>query len=94
MLSALNNAGATVVLITHHLYLLPGRVERLVVLDAGEVVFDGALRDAFYDRQSMNAAGLEAPQTVRFAEEIPSLAERRPLDASDLARIYATAEAA
>jgi energy-coupling factor transport system ATP-binding protein len=94
MLSALNHAGATVVLITHHLYLLPGRVERLVMLDAGRVAFDGPLRDAFYDRTSMKAAGLEAPQTVRFAEEIPSLAARRPLDAADLARFYGALKAA
>jgi energy-coupling factor transport system ATP-binding protein len=94
MLSALNHAGATVVLITHHLYLLPGRVERLVMLDAGRVIFDGPMRDAFYDRQTMSAAGLEAPQTVRFAEGIPSLAALRPLGASDLARIYGTSKAA
>jgi energy-coupling factor transport system ATP-binding protein len=94
MLSALNHAGATVVLITHHLYLLPGRLERLVMLDAGRVIFDGPMRDAFYDRRTMNAAGLEAPQTVRFAEDIPSLAAWRPLDAADLARIYGVSKAA
>jgi energy-coupling factor transport system ATP-binding protein len=58
MLSALNRGGATVVLITHHLYLLPGHVERLVMLDAGRVVFDGPMRDAFYDRPTMRSAGL------------------------------------
>jgi hypothetical protein len=52
------------------------------------------MRDAFYDRKTMNAAGLEAPQTVRFAEGIPSLAAWRPLDAGDLARIYGASKAA
>jgi energy-coupling factor transporter ATP-binding protein EcfA2 len=94
ILSALNHAGATVVLITHHLYLLPGQVERLVMLDGGRIIFDGPMRDAFYDRQTMNAAGLEAPQTVRFVEDIPSLATWRPLGANDLARIYRASEAA
>ena len=94
ILADLNRAGATVVLITHHLYLLPGRVERLVMLDGGRIAFDGAMRDAFYDRQTMNAAGLEAPQTVRFVEGIPSLAASHPLGPDDLARLYNTPEAA
>lgn len=94
ILSDLNRDGATVVLITHHLYLLPGRVERLVMLDDGRVIFDGSLRDAFYDRRTMNAAGLKAPQTVRFAEGIPSLAGWRPLGAGDLAHICGVSRAA
>ena len=94
ILTAVNRAGATVVLITHHLYLLPGQVERLVMLDGGRIIFDGPMNDAFYDRQTMNAAGLEPPQTVRFAEHIPSLADWRPLGADDLARIYRASEAA
>lgn len=94
ILADLNRAGATVVLITHHLYLLPGRVERLVMLDGGRVVFDGPMRDAFYDHETMNSAGLEAPQTVRLVENIPALARSRPLGADDLARLYAASEAA
>src|SRR5690606_34468896 len=55
MLSSLNRAGATVVLITHHLYLLPGQVERLTMLDGGRIVFDGPIQDAFYDSHTMKA---------------------------------------
>ncbi|CCV15147.1 energy-coupling factor transporter ATPase [Mesorhizobium sp. STM 4661] len=85
MLRALNRMGKTVVLITHHLYLLPGYVDRLVVMDGGRIVGDGALRDVFYDNSAMAAAGLVPPQTVRFAEHVPALGVARPLGPDDLA---------
>ena len=87
MLCTLNRLGKTTVLITHHLYLLPGFVERLVVMDAGKIVLDGPLRDVFYDRQGLKSAGLMPPQTVRFAEGFPGLRALRPLGPDDLANL-------
>jgi energy-coupling factor transporter ATP-binding protein EcfA2 len=84
-LCTLNRLGKTTVLITHHLYLLPGFVERLVVMDAGKIVLDGPLRDVFYDREGLEMAGLMPPQTVRFAESFPGLRALRPLGPDDLA---------
>ncbi|MET3577491.1 energy-coupling factor transport system ATP-binding protein [Mesorhizobium robiniae] len=84
MLQALNGMGKTVVLITHHLYLLPGFVDRLVVMDGGKIVRDGALRDVFYDGDAMEAAGLVPPQTVRFGQHVPALRAARPLGPDDL----------
>lgn len=95
VLAALNRTGKTVVLITHHLYLLPGFVERLVVMDAGRIVADGPLRDVFYDRDRMLQAGLRPPQTVRFAGAVPALAGLQPLGPDDLAaRLGLSMEAA
>ncbi|CCV08174.1 ABC transporter related [Mesorhizobium metallidurans STM 2683] len=85
MLRTLNRMGKTVVLITHHLYLLPGYVDRLVVMDGGRIVGNGALRDVFYDNSAMEAAGLVPPQTVRFAGHVPALGVARPLGPDDLA---------
>jgi energy-coupling factor transport system ATP-binding protein len=87
MLRMLNRLGKTTVLITHHLYLLPGFVERLVVMDAGKIVLDGSLRDVFYDRKGLEMAGLMPPQTVRFAESFPALRALRPLGSDDLASL-------
>jgi energy-coupling factor transport system ATP-binding protein len=87
MLRTLNRLGKTTVLITHHLYLLPGFVERLVVMDAGKIVLDGPLRDVFYDRDRMEMAGVIPPQTVRFAEGFPALRALRPLGPDDLANL-------
>lgn len=87
ILGTLNRLGKTTVLITHHLYLLPGFVERLVVMDAGKIVLDGSLRDVFYDRERLETAGLMPPQTVRFAEGVPGLRALRPLGPDDLASL-------
>ncbi|PDQ21924.1 ABC transporter [Mesorhizobium sanjuanii] len=90
MLRTLNRMGKTVVLITHHLYLLPGYVDRLVVMDGGRIVGDGTLRDVFYDNSAMEAAGLVPPQTVRFAGHVPALGVARPLGPDDLAAMLGT----
>ena len=87
ILCTLNRLGKTTLLITHHLYLLPGFVERLVVMDAGKIVLDGSLRDVFYNRDRLDMAGLMPPQLVRFAESVPALRALRPLGPDDLANL-------
>ncbi len=94
ILRTLNRLGKTTVLITHHLYLLPGFVERLVVMEDGRIVLDGALRDVFYDEQALARAGLAPPQTVRFAERIPALRDLRPLGPDDLAALLGVSQVA
>lgn len=84
-LRTLNHLGKTVVLVTHHLYLLPGFAERLVVMNGGKVVLDGPLRDVFYESAALKQAGVIPPQTVRFAESIPALRDLHPLGPHDLA---------
>ncbi|MBZ9675489.1 ABC transporter ATP-binding protein [Mesorhizobium sp. ES1-1] len=85
MLRTLNQKGKTVVLITHHLYLLPGYVSRMVVMNGGRIVRQGGLRDVFHDGPAMASAGLVPPQTVRFAEHVTGLSAARPLGPDDLA---------
>lgn len=84
-LKDLNDLGKTVVLVTHHLYLLPGFTERLVILSAGRVVLDGPLRHVFYESDGLKQAGVIPPQTVRFAESVPALRDLRPIGPGDLA---------
>lgn len=92
-LKALNDLQKTVVLITHHIYLLPGFAERLIVMNGGKVVLDGPLRDVFYD-STLQQAAIIPPQTVRLAERTAGLRELRPLGPQDLAaRLGLAAEA-
>jgi energy-coupling factor transport system ATP-binding protein len=93
VLGALNRRGKTVVLITHHLYLLRGYVDRLVVMSGGRVAVDGRLRDVLYDEAAMDAAGLAPPQTVGLARGLPWLEDLRPVNAADI-REAASAPAA
>jgi energy-coupling factor transport system ATP-binding protein len=65
--------GKTVVVITHHLYLMPEYAERVVVLDQGQVVSDAPLREAFYAIQKLRNHTLEPPPTVFLAQAISRL---------------------
>ena len=81
----LNQAGRTIVLVTHHLYLLPGYAKRMIVMKDGRIALDGPLADVFYARE-LRAASLAPPQTVSFAGTIDTLSHEgcRPLCAADL----------
>ena len=83
----LHQAGLTIIVITHHLYLLPGYAERLVVMGKGQVMLDGPLREVFYQTEKLRETYLTAPQVIRFAKAIQpgTDIELRPLAASELA---------
>lgn len=83
----LHQAGKTIIVITHHLYLLPGYAERLLVMGKGRMLLDAPLRDAFYETEKLRQTFLTAPQVIQLAEAIqpdttPNL---RPLTAQELA---------
>lgn len=66
----LHHAGKTVVVITHHLYLLPGYAERLVAMGEGRLLLDAPLRTAFYETATLRQTFLTPPQLVQFVEAI------------------------
>ena len=82
----LHQAGKTIIVITHHLYLLPGYAKRLIVMGKGKVLLDGPLRDVFYQTDKLRETYLTAPQVVQFAEAIQPAAGPilRPLAAHEL----------
>lgn len=57
----------TIVLIEHEPELIAGWASRLVVLDGGRVIFDGAPEGFFGDRSRLDLAGLRAPQAAEAA---------------------------
>jgi len=56
--------GATLVLVSHNLDELARVVERVIVLDRGQVVADGPTRQVLSDSALLSAAGLDVPQSV------------------------------
>ena len=84
-LKSLNNLAKTVVLVTHHIYLLPGFTDRLIVMNGGKVVLDGPLREVFYESAALEQAAIIPPQTVRFAAKLPGLRNLMPVGPRDLA---------
>ncbi len=64
---SLHAAGMTVVLVTHHVHLLPGYAQRAVVLQQGRVVLDAPLRAVLHAETELRACGLQPPQVVLMA---------------------------
>jgi energy-coupling factor transport system ATP-binding protein len=69
----LHAAGKTVIVITHHLHLLPGFAERVLVLGQGHLLLDAPLAETYYRPEILAATDLKAPQIIELAQ---ALAER------------------
>jgi energy-coupling factor transport system ATP-binding protein len=63
----LNQAGTTVLLITHNLSLAAEYAGRAVVIRQGKIDFDGSFRTLLPDTERMQANSLELPQTAVLA---------------------------
>lgn len=66
----LHQAGKTVIVITHHLHLMPGYAERAVIMGKGVIVLDAPIRQAFHETALLNSTYLTPPQIVQFAQYI------------------------
>lgn len=70
---SLHAQGKTVIVITHHLYLMPGYVSRAVVLGKGTLLMDGGIRQVFHAVDMLRASYLVPPQAVLLARELGRL---------------------
>ncbi len=61
---ALHRAGKTLIVVTHHLHLMPGYAERIVVLTGGAVALDAPLRSGYHAFEQLRQSDLEPPQAV------------------------------
>ena len=72
--------GVTVVLITHHMDEA-ARADRLIVMDQGQVIADGAPRTVFQNVEGLRSVGLTVPETVGLLYELRQARLNVPLDA-------------
>jgi energy-coupling factor transport system ATP-binding protein len=66
----LHEEGRTVIVVTHHLYLMPEYAERTVVMGRGRVLLDAPTRQAFHDLEALAATYLVPPQAVLLAKAL------------------------
>jgi len=66
----LHRAGKTIIVITHHLYLMPGYAERVIVMGKGTLLLDAPLRQAYHDGAALSASYLIPPQAVLLARRL------------------------
>ncbi len=67
---ALHQQGQTVIVITHHLYLMAEYAERVIVLGQGALLLDAPIRRAFHETALLAATFLTPPQAVSLAQAI------------------------
>jgi len=66
----LHQSGKTVIVITHHLYLMPDYAKRVVVMGKGVIALDAPIREAFHEDELLRSTYLAPPQIVQFAQYI------------------------
>lgn len=63
----LGNAGKTMITISHDMDFVAEQFPRVVCMDVGRVLFDGAVGEAFADQALLLTCGLEMPQVARLS---------------------------
>lgn len=63
----LHRMGKTIVVVTHHLYLMADYAERVIVMGEGTILADGPIREIFHRPDVLRATYLEPPQAVLLA---------------------------
>lgn len=66
----LHQMGKTVIVITHHLYLMPEYAERVLVLGQGSLLLDAPIRQAYHALDVLRSTYLQPPQAVSLAREL------------------------
>lgn len=69
----LHEMGKTVIVITHHLYLMPDFAERVIVMGKGTILLDAPIREAYFDTEKLNSTYLTPPQAVLLSVELSEL---------------------
>jgi len=74
----LHKMGKTVIVITHHLYLMPDYAERVVVMGKGTILLDEDTRKAFHETETLQSTFISAPQAVHISQEFQKWDETFP----------------
>jgi energy-coupling factor transport system ATP-binding protein len=68
----LHEMGKTVIVITHHLYLMPDYAERVLVMGKGTLLLDAPIREAYHQTELLGSTFLSPPQAVLLAQQLVS----------------------
>jgi len=66
----LHQMGKTVIVITHHMYMMPEYAERVIVMGKGTVLLDAPIRDAYHQVDLLRSTFLSPPQAVLMARHL------------------------
>jgi energy-coupling factor transport system ATP-binding protein len=83
--------GIAITVITHDMRLVAEYTDRVLVLSAGELIFDGDARMLFKERSLLGRASLEPPQITRLSLALPDVFPEPALSVGEAARQIAKA---
>ena len=63
-------AGTTIVMVSHSMDDVASLAERVIVMNHGEIIMDGAPRDVFSCGEELRGMGLDVPQAVQLAGKL------------------------
>ena len=63
-------AGTTIVMVSHSMDDVASLAERVIVMNHGEVAMDGVPRDVFSCGEELRGMGLDVPQAVQLAAKL------------------------
>jgi len=72
----LHQMGKTVIVITHHLYLMPDYAQRAIVMGKGSILLDAPLRQAYHQTDLLQSTYLTPPQAVLLAQQLSQGSDR------------------
>lgn len=70
LLSEINGAGVTVMIITHDMRLVAEYTRRAIVMKEGSILFDGSPEELFQNDKLMEESSLAPPQLVRLSRKL------------------------
>ncbi|MBO8138584.1 MAG: ATP-binding cassette domain-containing protein [Desulfotomaculum sp.] len=70
MIRSLNNQGHTIIMITHDMSLVSTFAKRVVVLNKGEILLDGPVREVLSHQEILSETFLEIPPISRLADKL------------------------
>ena len=66
----LHKMGKTVIVVTHHLYMMPDYAQRIIIMGQGTILLDAPIREAYYEVDLLKSTYLTPPQTGFLGKNI------------------------
>lgn len=70
LMRKLNAQGLGIIMVTHDMDILAEHADKVIVINQGELAFDGTPLDLFYQKELTLKLGLELPEAVCISQEL------------------------
>ena len=89
LLQMKKDLGITIILVSHSMEDVAEYVDRIIVMNSGEVMFDGVPKEVFSHYKELEAVGLAAPQVTYLMHELKEKGLNVDTDATTVAEARA-----